>query len=201
VSHAIINLSAILDFFKNSFSMLFMKYISLLVFEVSIDLLHIWVSYCKFCFGGHLEYLRLFEFFGHLTKHFWHFMVQATKIYHEISSNYNSVRNDKWQFKPLLILENTLSPIFLIRFLKKLKRNFKLLTTLFKKPESLQWNLIWSKMYSNIYLQNTSNKCECLCWVLFVELCNFLKMIHSLKSIYLWVRVDWFFCWTKLEIF
>jgi hypothetical protein len=44
--------------------------------------------------NGHLEYLRHFEVFEHLTSNLLLVLVQATKIYHEISSNYNNTRND-----------------------------------------------------------------------------------------------------------
>jgi hypothetical protein len=65
MNHTIIDLSAILNIFKKSFSMLFM-----LVCNISFDLLHILVSYGKFFFGGHLEFLRHFELFEHPTSNF-----------------------------------------------------------------------------------------------------------------------------------
>jgi hypothetical protein len=49
------------------------------VCKVSIDLLHIWVSYGKFCFGGHLEYIRHLGFTRCLTGDFPELMYLITQ--------------------------------------------------------------------------------------------------------------------------
>jgi hypothetical protein len=62
-----------------AYSVSFMIYINLLICKFSFNLLHIWNSYGKFWFGGHLEFLRHLGFTRCLIGRFLKLMYLSTQ--------------------------------------------------------------------------------------------------------------------------